>query len=157
MLRSICTLTLLAIFIASPAWAQKPAAKTQPIAPAVGSVVEKATVKPQATTASTTISPGEIKATPEMWFYEQYMHQYQDPKVAVRANAEFRADQRRRRLASMQWFGFSNIRPHACSDPVHSDYSPGWASNNSSYPYRWSGVGPTWYMARPEPAAVYTY
>ena len=56
------------------------------------------------------VSPGELKATPEMWFYEQYMHQYLNPKMAVRANAEFKAEQRQRRLAAMQWFGFSNSR-----------------------------------------------
>jgi hypothetical protein len=150
MLRGIYTLALLGIFITTPAWAQKPAAKTQPTAPAIGSAVEK-TVPP-------TLSPGELKATPEMWFYEQYMHQYLDPKMAVRANAEFRANQRQQRLAAMQWFGFSNSRPRASPDPVHGDYSPHWSSNNSAYPYRWDGIGPTtWYVARPERAAVVTY
>ncbi|MGW8258281.1 MAG: hypothetical protein ACWGMZ_12405, partial [Thermoguttaceae bacterium] len=67
------------------------------------------------------ISPGEVKATPEMWFYEQAMRQYQDPKMMVRANAEFRARQRQRRLAAMRWFGQSNSRPHANSDPFNGD------------------------------------
>jgi hypothetical protein len=92
-----------------------------------------------------------------MWFYEQYMRQYQDPKMAVRANAEFRANQRQRRLEAMRWFGFSNSRPRVSADPFNGDYAPVWTSNNSAYPYRWSGVGPTWYIARPEHAAVYTY
>ena len=92
-----------------------------------------------------------------MWFYEQYMRQYQDPKMAVRANAEFQADQRQRRLAAMHWFGMSNSRPKASCDPFHGDYSPGWSSNNTAYPYRWEGIGPTGYIARPEPSAVYTY
>jgi hypothetical protein len=74
-----------------------------------------------------------------MWFYEQAMRQYQDPKVAVREAAAFRADQRRRRIAAMQWFGLSNSRPQASSDPIHSDYSPGWGSNNYYDTYRWSG------------------
>jgi hypothetical protein len=60
-------------------------------------------------------------------------------------------------LAAMQWFGFSNSRPQACPDPIHSDYSPGWTSNNAAYSYRWSGVGPTWYVARPERVTVSTY
>jgi hypothetical protein len=89
------------------------------------------------------VSPGELKPTPEMWFYDQAMRQYKDPKMAVRANAEFRADQRLRRLESMKWFGFSNSRPTCSGDPVHGDYSPGWVSNSGYYPWRWNGVGPT--------------
>ena len=167
MFRGICAFTILGLFITAPAWAQKPAAKTEPPAPAVAAAVEKPVARPQPVTPTvspgeiktpiTSISPGELKATPEMWFYEQYMRQYQDPKMAVRANAEFQADQRQRRLAAMHWFGFSNSRLRACSDPVHGDSSPGWTSNNSSYPYRWGGIGPTLYIARPVPAAVYTY
>jgi hypothetical protein len=88
----------------------------------------------------TVISPGELKATPEMWFYEQDMRQYMDPKMAVREKADFRAQQRQRRLESMKWFGLSNLRPHASSDPFHNDYSPGWVSSPGFYPSRWNGV-----------------
>jgi hypothetical protein len=91
----------------------------------------------------TVVSPGELKATPEMWFYDQAMRQYKDPKMAVRAKAEFQAQQRMRRLESMKWFGLSNSRPRASSDPYHGDYSPGWTSNAGYYPWRWSGVGPS--------------
>jgi len=87
------------------------------------------------------ISPGEVPPTPEMWFYEQYRNDYQDPKMAVRKKAEFRATQRQHRIAAMKWFGFSNARPHASPDPWHGDYSPGWRSNNSVHPFQWSGVG----------------
>jgi hypothetical protein len=86
------------------------------------------------------VSPGELKATPEMWFYEQAMRQYKDPKMAVRARAEFRANQRQQRLESMRWFGFSNSRPRASSDPYNGDYSPGWSANPGYYPWRWNGV-----------------
>jgi len=89
------------------------------------------------------VSPGELKATPEMWFYDQAMRQYKNPKMAVRAKAEFQAEQRLRRLESMKWFGLSNSRPRASSDPYHGDYSPGWSASPSYYPWRWSGVGPT--------------
>jgi hypothetical protein len=167
MFRGICAFTFLGLFITAPAWAQKPAPKTEPAAPAVTAAAEKPAAKTQPSTPAvvpgeikttmTTISPGELKATPEMWFYEQYMRQYQDPKMAVRANAEFRANQRQRRLEAMRWFGFSNSRPRVSADPFNGDYAPVWTSNNSAYPYRWSGVGPTWYIARPEHAAVYTY
>ena len=86
------------------------------------------------------VSPGELKATPEMWFYDQAMRQYKDPKMAVRARAEFRANQRQQRLESMRWFGFSNSRPRASSDPFHNDYSPGWVATPGYYPARWNGV-----------------
>ena len=76
-------------------------------------------------------SLGDLKPTTEMWFYEQAMRQYQDPKAAVRRNAELQAEQRQRRLAAMEWYGLSNARPRCSSDPIHADYSPGWASNSS--------------------------
>jgi hypothetical protein len=94
---------------------------------------------------ATAVSPGELKATPEMWFYDQYMRQYKDPKMAVRARAEYRADQRQRRLETMHWFGFSNARPRASSDPYNGDYSPHWAASPGYFPYRWPGVGPAYY------------
>jgi hypothetical protein len=87
------------------------------------------------------VSPGGLTATPEMWFYDQAMKQYKDPKMAVRARAEYRADQRERRLEAMRWFGMSNSRPRANSDPYHSDYSPAWSASPGYYPWRWNGVG----------------
>jgi hypothetical protein len=91
-----------------------------------------------------TLSPGEVTGTPEMWFYQQYMREYHDPKAAVRRQAEFRAEQRQRRVAALKWFGFSNQRPRASCDPLNSDYSPAWTSNNDWYPDRWTGVGAPW-------------
>jgi hypothetical protein len=100
--------------------------------------------KPISTNSSlnTVVSPGELKATPEMWFYEQAMRQYKDPQTAVRANADFRAQCRQRRIESMKWFGLSNSRPHASSDPFHNDYSPGWVACPGFFPSRWNGVQP---------------
>lgn len=98
--------------------------------------------KPIATSyeAAGSVSLGEMKATPEMWFYEQAMRQYQDPKLAVRAKADYRAQQRQRRVESMKWFGFSNSRPRVSSDPFNGDYAPSWVSNSGYYPLRWNGV-----------------
>lgn len=90
------------------------------------------------------ISAGELTPTPEMWFYEQYRHEYQDPRAAVRRKAEFRAAQRQARMAAMKWFGFSNQRPQASSDPWHGDWSSAWRSNNGTYPLQWSGIGRPW-------------
>jgi hypothetical protein len=94
------------------------------------------------------ISPGELTATPEMWFYEQYQREYQDPTMAVRRNAEYRATQRRERMAALKWFGFSNQRPQAGPEPFHGEWSPVWTSNNGVYPYRWGGVGWPWIVNR---------
>ena len=85
------------------------------------------------------ISPGEVTATPDMWFYEQSLRQYNDPKSAVRQKAEFRTAERMRRLAALRWFGFSNSRPIAGVDPIHGDYSPYWSSGNVYQPFRWAG------------------
>jgi hypothetical protein len=160
MFRGICTFIALSLIVAAPALAQKPAGSSGPLAP-VTAAVEKPIAKSQANADAraplTAISPGDIKATPEMWFYEQYMRQYQDPKMAVRARAEFEADQRQRRMAAMHWFGMSNSRPRAASDPFHGEYSPSWASNNCAFPYRWQGIGPTWYVVKPEPSTAYNY
>jgi hypothetical protein len=128
MIRLTFLLTLSVSFISQFALAQSPADK-QNLVP--------------------TVSPGELKVTPEMWFYEQSMKQYMDPKMAVRARAEFEANQRQRRLAAMRWYGFSNSRPRWSADIYNWDMSPGWASNNSVYPYRWQGIGQPWYMAQP--------
>jgi len=103
---------------------------------------------------SGTISPGELTPTPEMWFYEQYLRQRQDPEFAVRQKAEFRADQRQNRMAARQWFGFSNLRPTSGTDVIYGDSGPRWTSNNGVYPNRWSGSSPV-IVARPATAKTY--
>ena len=64
--------------------------------------------------------------TPEMWFYAQEMQRYDDPKEMVRRNAEFRAAERRSRIARAKWMGFSKARPIAEHTPFTSGYSPAW-------------------------------
>jgi hypothetical protein len=114
-------ITLL-LFAAVPVYAEKPLNTTAGVG--VGSA----------------ISASDIKPTPEMWFYDQAMREYKDPQMAVRTQAEIRSSQRQRRIESMKWFGLSNSRPHASSDPYHNDYSPHWVSNPGFYPSRWNGV-----------------
>ena len=89
-----------------------------------------------------------------MWFYEQERLRYQDPKNAVRANAEFRAAQRMRRRAALKWYGLSNSRPTANTDPVHGTYSPRWISNGYN-PSHWSGVGNTTVVIAQDPVRRY--
>ncbi|MGA2620671.1 MAG: hypothetical protein ABSF26_23860 [Thermoguttaceae bacterium] len=102
---------------------------------------ETKTTRGWADTSYPNLPSGELQATPEMWFYQQAMRQYQDPNMAVRRVAEFRAAERARRTESRRWFGLSNQRPLASPDPVNGDYSPGWVSNYQYYPFRWAGVG----------------
>jgi len=119
----------LLLVLAAPGPAQKPTAADVPV--------------------GNTISVGEVTPTPEMWFYQQYQEQYQDPKTMVRAKAEQRSAERRARLAAMRWFGFSNSRPRAGTDPVHGDYSPAWTSGIANYPFRWGGYGVAAVVVRP--------
>jgi hypothetical protein len=95
------------------------------------------------------ISPGEVTATPEMWFYQQELRRYENPKTAVRQKAEFEAVQRRQRIAARRWFGFSNARPMASVDPIHGDYSPSWTGSDRYHPFRWTSPGPAVIVARP--------
>jgi len=128
------TVPLLVAAIVVPAMAQKPTTLA---------------IRPTPTTSGN-FSLGELTPTPEMWFYEQDLRQYRDPKVAVRNHAEFRADQRERRINAMKWFGFSNQRPRAGVDAVHSDYSPCWSSGNVNYPFRWQGTAGSAIVLRPD-------
>ena len=120
---------ILLVLTAVPAMADKPLA--QQLAPEAG------------------ISPGEVRATPEMWFYEQYQREYLDSKMAVRRKAEYRTARRRERLTALKWFGFSNQRPQARPDPYHGEWSPAWTSNNMVYPYSWVGGGRPWVISQP--------
>ncbi len=102
--------------------------------------VEPLTVKRPHTVSM--ISAGEVAATPDMWFYEQQLRRYEDPRNSVRAQAEMRTAQRQNRIAAMKWFGFSNSRPTANFDPVHGSYSPRWVSNGYM-PAQWQSSGST--------------
>lgn len=79
--------------------------------------------------------------TPEMWLYMQELRRHDDPRESVRRNAEFRSDQRRRRIAAREWFGYSNARPSANTTPWFGEYSPHWGSNDVWRPDRWTANG----------------
>ncbi len=98
---------------------------------------------------SVSISPGELAPTQEMWFYEQYQKQYMDPKTTVRLKAEFRAEERMRRIAALRWFGFSNQRPTASVDVINSDLAPRWTSGNVNLPFAWNGPTTTTVLVKP--------
>ena len=88
-------------------------------------------------TGSNVVPPPD-SLTPEMWLYLKEMQREDDPAIAVRNNARWRAAQRRRRLAALRWFGFSNQRPQANPSPFFGTYSPVWTGGQTD-PYVWSG------------------
>ena len=166
MQKFVYTLVFATIFAAVPAWGQQrnnttkaaPTAHSGDCQPnGGGSTRRRQPVERKTQPAPTMFSPGELKATPEMWFYEQNLKEYKDPKNAVRAKAEFAAQQRANRMATMRWFGLSNSRPRVSSDPLHV-YPPAWGSNTPLQPNRWQGTGgQPYYVARPEHRETATY
>lgn len=82
----------------------------------------------------------EPALSPEQWYYQQQLERYDDPKTAVRRNAEFQAQQRMARLEAMRWYGFSKARPLASPTPFTSMYSPTWQSGVHR-PFAWYASG----------------
>jgi hypothetical protein len=76
-----------------------------------------------------------------MWFYQQYQKQYQSPQEMVHRNADIKGAERLRRLNALKWYGMSNQRPRASTDPINGDYSPKWVSGDAYHPNHWYTVG----------------
>lgn len=99
--------------------------------------------------ASRTGSNQQPALSPEMWYYQQQLERYDDPKVAIRRNAEFQAQQRMARLETMRWYGYSPARPTASPTPFTSVYSNAWRASFHR-PYAWYTAGrPTVVVAGP--------
>lgn len=98
------------------------------------------------------ISLGELQPTPEMWFYQQEIKRHDDPKLAVRRKAEYRAAQRAMRIESQKWYGYSAARPLASVTPFNSVYSAGWIGNVGDN-FSWTPWGTT-YIVLPRARAV---
>jgi len=78
--------------------------------------------------------------SPEVWSYLQEMRRLDDPKLNARRAAQFKAEQRRLRLESQKWYGYSNLRPVANPIPFMGTYSPSWAGSPYNE-YYWYGAG----------------
>ena len=135
--------TVAAVLLSAPAIAHAQA-------PSQADETEPKTSAEKISAVEPEISLGQLTPTPEMWFYEQAMRRYRDPKVSVRRRAEFEADQRQARLAAQRWFGYSNSRPTVNPTPFTSNYSPMWTSN-SPYGGQWRGVSQTTVVVRARP------
>lgn len=84
------------------------------------------------------LSLGALQPTTEMWFYEQMRQDYNNPTLQVRRNSERAAQERKARLASMEWYGMSNSRPMAYTTPHMYHYSPTWTGSGRR-PWAWTG------------------
>lgn len=62
----------------------------------------------------------------EILQYMQQLQSHNDPKQIVLRNAQLRADQRRARIATRKWYGYSSARPIAAVTPYMGIYSPIW-------------------------------
>ena len=139
------TLPVVSLFLAVPALAQNKSAPNK-LAP-----------NKSGSKTGIAISPGDLAPTQEMWFYQQYQKEYMDPKTTVRQKAEFRAEERQRRLAARRWYGFSNLRPTANVDWIDSDPAPHWASGNVYLPFQWNGPVSTTVHLKPTAPVSRTY
>ena len=139
MLRLSCVpLALLVFSVATAIRAQEP---PSPMPPSAQPPAARSTEGYVATT-------GAVTPTPEMWFYEQEVNRYDNPKVMVHERAEWRANQRRSRLAASKWYGISNSRPMVSPFPWFGGYGPFWGSNTYD-PLRWQPSNGTVVVARP--------
>jgi len=117
-------MVLLVVLMAMPALAQTPAESSSSMRFGGG------------------ITPGEVTATPEMWFYQEQMARRDDPKEAVRRKAEFRTAQREARLASRRWYGVSLARPMTSTAIMNGESAAVWTGTDPLYPYRFRAASP---------------
>lgn len=122
---------------ACPLTAQPPRMVQRPVADTTKRSVSETEKLPRAGSLSMS------EMTPEMWLYMQERDRHDDAKEAVRRKAEYRTAQRQRRIAAREWFGYSNARPAANSDPWMAGYSPHWSANSPQRPDQWIGNGRT--------------
>jgi hypothetical protein len=137
----LLSLSVVFVLIAVPAMAQSPpTTKIQIAGGGVGGAVGGGVAH---------MSMGEITPTSEMWFYQEQLRQYNDPKMSLRRIAEGKAERRRARLAAQRWYGVSNMRPTVGMDPVHGEWGARWTSGNRYYPGRFSSFGTATVVVRP--------
>jgi hypothetical protein len=69
------------------------------------------------------------------WYYPQPTYR-PNPQAIIHEKAQTRALQRQSRLASLSWYGMSNLRPTAAPTPFTSRYSPVWEMPGGR-PFAW--------------------
>lgn len=81
-------------------------------------------------------STGKLSSSPSDKY--RSFQQAMDAKGLVQRNATIRASQRRHRLATRKWFGYSNLRPITAAGPYMTHYARTWTSHPRTR-YHWFG------------------
>ncbi|MCA9173887.1 MAG: hypothetical protein KDB14_05310 [Planctomycetales bacterium] len=80
----------------------------------------------------------QVEQNPQYYMMLKMMERYDDPHQAVRRKAEQKAAERRGRLASQKWYGYSPLRPTTNVVPWMSSYGQHWIGNGYN-PDHWVG------------------
>jgi hypothetical protein len=81
------------------------------------------------------------------WSYQPLTTYQPNPRAIIHQKAMARAEQRATRLASLSWYGMSNLRPTASATPFTSLYSPAWQTPGGR-PFAWYSNGRPTYLFR---------
>ena len=76
-----------------------------------------------------------VEQSPELYMMMKMMERYDDPKQAVQRKAAQKAADRRSRMATQKWYGFSPSRP-AVSPAFGIGYAQHWVGNGANR-YQW--------------------
>jgi len=83
----------------------------------------------------------------QTWYYQPSTNYQPNPRAIVHQKAMARAQQRAHRMASMSWYGMSNLRPTASPTPFTTMYSPAWQMPGGR-PFAWYTTGRPTYVFR---------
>src|SRR5262245_10743217 len=76
---------------------------------------------------------------PDVWSHLQAMRQYESPRQIARMKAAEEAQQRRSRLSSQRWYGYTPLRPIIGATPSMGNYYPIWNTDVGRV-YGWYGL-----------------
>jgi hypothetical protein len=87
------------------------------------------------------VSPSDLPPDihPDTWAHLQRMRRYENPRQMARLKAAEEAQQRRARLNSQRWYGYSPLRPIVGATPTMGNYYPIW-NTDVPRPFRWYGM-----------------
>jgi hypothetical protein len=117
-------------------------------APALAQQHTAQELKSATTTEFQDLSPTTAMSA-ETWVYLQEYRKQEDPQTLIFRRALQKAENRRRRLESLAWYGYSNLRPTVNPVPMTSgSYSAYWGANTWD-PFRWSAAGASYVVIIP--------
>jgi len=88
---------------------------------------QPATITTPAAAAQTNVYSSGM--TSEMWFYNERMRRHDDPQLIIQRRAQQRSAERRLRIETRKWYGYSALRPRANSTPEYGPYAAQWIGN----------------------------